>query len=147
MNTRHEIAENLGNLIAAQEAFKAAHGYSRKLYVGDICEELSIFDWWNDYMSLSQLKQMQKFLETAEKLGYNGYVCFKVGAKYCSNGMWAHKEESTDGYSPNGECLYHSFVSGRNDWDVKTADGKWMHETTGDTGSLKDVQSWIEGRA
>ncbi len=46
----------------------------------------------------------------AIKLGYTGYVCFKVGASGYANGMWAHKTEMTDGYSPSGEAIYRSFT-------------------------------------
>lgn len=105
-------------------------GYSndKKFKIGALCEELSIFDWWNDYLSMSQLNQMKKFLEQAIKLGFTGYVCFKVGAKGCANGMWAYTEETTDGYSPKtGNALYHSFVSGENYWDVEI-NGEWLHE-------------------
>ena len=87
---------------------------------------LSIFDWWNDYLSQTQLKDMRKFLKEAIKLGYTGYVCFKVGATGCANGMWAHKEESETGYSPDGECLYKSFTPAYNYWQVKTAEGEWI---------------------
>lgn len=104
-------------------------GYNKaKMFKVDaVCEELSIFDWWGDNLSITQLKQMKKFLETAIDLGFTGYVCFKVGAKYCSHGMWAHKEESTDGYSPDDDTLFHSFRSGDNYFDMKLND-VWMHE-------------------
>lgn len=70
-------------------------------------------------------------------------MCFKVGAAYCSHGMWAHKEESADGYSPDGECLFHSFRSGDNYYDAKLADGEWMHEKYEDRYefSLKEVKA------
>lgn len=94
--------------------------------IADVCDELSIFDWWNDYLSKSQLADMRRFLKEAIKLGYTGYVCFKVGATGCANGMWAHKEETTTGYSPDGECLYKSFTPAYNYWRVKTASGEWV---------------------
>lgn len=94
--------------------------------IADVCDELSIFDWWNDYLSKSQLADMRRFLKEAIKLGYTGYVCFKVGATGCANGMWAHKEETTTGYSPDGECLYKSFTPAYNYWSVKTASGEWV---------------------
>lgn len=91
-----------------------------------VFDEFSIFDWWNDTLSLSQLKQMKKFVETAIELGFTGYVCFKVGARGCTHGMWAHKKESTDGYSPDGDVLFHSFRSGDNYWDMELNE-EWMH--------------------
>ena len=95
--------------------------------IWNVCDELSIFDWWNDCLSESQLKQMRSFLKTAIKLGFTGYVCFKVGASGCSHGMWAHKKESTNGYSPDGDVLFHSFRSGDNYWDVEI-NGKWLDD-------------------
>lgn len=141
MNTRFEIAEAVVKKIREAEDFKAERKYSIKYSIAAVCEELSIFDWWNEFLSVSQLKQMQNFLKVAERLGYNGYVCFKVGAKGCSHGMWAYKKESTDGYSPDGECLWHSFRSGDNDWDVRLADGDWLHDKyEKDSFTLKEVE-------
>lgn len=107
----------------------ARKGYSSKkvFKIRAICEECNIFDWWNETLSMSQLKQMRTFLNQAIKLGFTGYVCFKVGATGCSHGMWAHKKESTDGYSPDGDVLFHSFRSGDNYFDMKLNE-IWMHE-------------------
>lgn len=101
---------------------------SKKVFkISAVCEELSIFDWWNETLSLSQLKQMRTFLKQAVKLGFTGYVCFKVGATGCSHGMWAHKDESVDGYSPDGDCLHHSFRAGDNYFNMKLND-EWMED-------------------
>lgn len=115
------------------------HPYNTRLRIRDVFRELSIFDWWNDYLSLTQLKDMKKFLTEAIKLGYDGYVCFKVGATGCANGMWAHKKESETGYSPDGECLYKSFTPAYNYWQVKTEDGKWIPEGN-DYDSIKTIR-------
>lgn len=93
--------------------------------IREVYDELSIFDWWNERLSKTQLLDMQRFLREAIKLGYTGYVCFKVGAAGCANGMWAHKQESEDGYSPKGEVLYKSFTPSYNYWSVKDKDGIW----------------------
>jgi len=95
--------------------------------IDEIFDEVSIFDWWGETLSISQLKQMKAFLEQAHKLGFDGYVCFKVGAVGCSHGMWAHKNESTTGYSPDGDVLFHSFRSGDCYWDM-CYNGQWLHE-------------------
>lgn len=100
-------------------------GRSRR--IRDVYDELSIFDWWVETLSVSRMKQMRTFLKEAIKLGYTGYVCFKVGAKYCANGMWAFKEESTDGYSPKGDAIYRSFSPEYTYWAVKVND-KWFPE-------------------
>lgn len=92
--------------------------------IRDVYDELSIFDWWNERLSKTQLLDMQRFLREAIKLGYTGYVCFKVGATGCANGMWAHKQESEDGYSPDGEFLYKSFTPDYNCWSVQASDGE-----------------------
>lgn len=141
MNAK-EVLANVVAMIADGEEYNAQNKRNRRFRIYSVCNELSIFDWWNEYLSVSQLKEMRRFLETAITMGYTGYVCFKVGAKYCANGMWAHKQESEDGYSPDGECLYHSFVSGANDWDVKLADGTWLHDRDGRCNhSLKEVKA------
>ena len=137
---RFGVAENVAGYIKVLEARKA-QGRTAKLYIRDVCDDLSIFDWWSDYLSINQLKQMQKFLKVAMELGYEGYVCFKVGVKGCANGMWAYKEESTTGYSPNGECLYHSFVNGDNYYDCKLPNGKWMHNEDKYEFTLKEVKA------
>lgn len=104
---------------------KIAHYYCG-MRVRTVCNELSIFDWWTDTMSLAKLKAMRSFLKTAIKHGYTGYVCFKVGAKYCASGMWAYKNESTNGYSPDGEALYRSFRPSHNYWDACDANNNWL---------------------
>lgn len=137
------VLNNVNKCIEELEHANTGYGcdFSRMAYKGwsnkkvfvirKVYDELSIFDWWNDNLSLSQLKQMKSFLETAIKLGFTGYVCFKVGAKYCSHGMWAHKEESTNGYSPDGDVLFHSFRCGDNYWDMEL-NGQWMHKKYAD---------------
>ena len=135
MNNAVEVLKNVEKLI------ETGHGYAN----ADVCGELSIFDWWNDYLSLSQLKDMRRFLREAIKLGYTGYVCFTVGAKDCSNGMWAYKEESKDGFSPDGEALYKSFVSGSNYWCFCTSEGKWIPEGEDSDGTyIKTVKALEE---
>lgn len=92
-------------------------GWSRP--IRQVYDDLSIFDWWPERLTVNHMKQMRTFLKEAIKLGYNGYVCFKVGASGCANGMWAHKEESTDGYSPDGDFLYRSFTPDYTNWQAK----------------------------
>lgn len=123
-----EVLNNVDAMLNVAEFFKERHGCAKKWKISEVCDRLSIFDWWNEMLSVSQLKQMREFLQTAIKLGFDGYVCFRVGAKYCSHGMWAHTEGSKDGYSPDkGSVLFHSFRSGDNYWDCKT-DAGWMNE-------------------
>lgn len=111
-----------------------------------VCEELSIFDWWRDTLSTSQLKQMKSFVETAIKLGFKGYVCFKVGASGCANGMWAYTNESTDGYSPDdGDCIYHSFVSTDNYWSAEI-NGKWISTDSKYKFTLAEVKEALKNR-
>ena len=60
---------------------------------------------------------------------YDGYVCFRVGASGCANGMWAHKEEGKvdgqDVYSPDGDAIYRSFSPDYTYYAFKKY-GKWM---------------------
>lgn len=100
--------------------------WNNRLKIREVCNDLSIFDWWSDELSATQLKAMRSFLKEAIKLGYTGYVCFKVGAKYCASGMWAYKAESTNGYSPDGPCIYRSFQSDGNHWDACDDEGYWL---------------------
>lgn len=93
--------------------------YRHPVKIRDVCDDLSIFDWWTENLNKTQMMQMRTFLKEAIKLGYTGYVCFKVGASMCSNGMWAHKEESTDGYSPKGDLIYRSFSPDYTYWQIK----------------------------
>lgn len=105
----NESLMNVKKYIEKAEAKKKACGIAPKYRIREVYGNFGIFDWWNEYLSVTQLKQMKSFLEKAISLGFTGYVCFKVGASGCSNGMWAHKAESTTGYSPDGTCLYHKF--------------------------------------
>lgn len=123
-----QVLDNLNALIAEVENMDK---YSRRyrLATRQLCNELSIFDWWTERMSLSQLKAMRTFLNQAVKMGFTGYVCFKVGAKYCASGMWAYRAESEDGFSPAGDFLYRSFYSAGNYWDAQI-DGEFVTEST-----------------
>ena len=140
MNAK-EVLATVDNMIAVGEEYKKFWNCSKRWRIGDVCDELGIFDWWNEYLSVSQLRQMRKFLEVAIKHGFTGYVCFKVGASGCSHGMWAHKAESTTGYSPDGEALFHSFRSGDNYYDYCNADGKWLATDGKCEFTLKEVEA------
>lgn len=105
--------------------------------IDEVYKDLGIFDWWVDNLSRTKLKEMRSFLETSISLGYSGYVCFKVGAKYCSHGMWAYKNESKDDYSPEGGCLFHSFRTGDNYWSLCRDDGSWV---LGEDDCIKDIK-------
>lgn len=120
---------------------KAQFSWQRRqsLYIRDVCDELSIFDWWKDNLSLGNLLDMRKFLREAIKLGYTGYVCFKVGVNGCANGMWASKEESIDGYSPDGPTLYKSFTPGYEYWSINP-DGKGFLPDRDEYDKLKNIK-------
>ena len=113
--------------------------WERKVRIDKVYDVLSIFDWWKEDLSISQLKDMRRFLKTAISLGFDGYVCFKVGATGCANGMWAHKAPTTDGYSPNGPSLYKSFVCDYNCWDVDLGNG-FLAKTAGGYYSIKTIK-------
>lgn len=112
------------------------NGCSRPIRM--VYNDLSIFDWWSERLTISHMKQMRTFLKEAIKLGYTGYVCFKVGASGCANGMWAHKEESKNGYSPDGDCLYRSFTPDYTYYGVNIG-GKWLPEDK-EYDSLKTIK-------
>ena len=125
------------------EDYKDTYNGNRREFIpiDKVYKKLSIFDWWVNSLSLTQLRNMRDFLEASIELGFKGYVCFKVGAKGCSHGMWSHREESTDGSSPDGDCLYHSFRSGDNYWDG-CINGMWLHKKYPDKEefSLRDIR-------
>ena len=142
-----EQAQDTHQLIGEAMHWKG-YGWKPVYKISGVCNGLSIFDWWNEDLSISQLKKMEEFLHKAIELGYTGYVCFKVGAAGCSHGMWASKVESTDGYSPDGETLFRGFRNGDyNSWDACLADGTWLHEivTETDTFTLKQVKNMLKG--
>lgn len=114
--------------------------FGNKRLIRDVCDDLSIFDWWPDYLTLSHMKQMRTFLREAIKLGYNGYVCFKVGARGCANGMWAYVDPTTTGYSPNCDTLYRSFTPDYTYYSF-SKNGKWYPNLDGkDYNSLKTIK-------
>ena len=89
---------------------------------------------------------MKRFLKQSIKLGFKGYVFFKVGIKGCINGMWAHKEESETGYSPDGPCLYKTFVDG-SDYYLISLDGEtYLRGKDNDTSidTISEVKKIIE---
>lgn len=124
-----------------------------KMPIRLVYDELSIFDWWPETLTVSHLKQMRTFLREVIKLGYTGYVCFKVGATGCANGMWAYKEDGKtdeDGYvhSPDGDAIYRSFTPAYTYWSF-CKDGKWLPEgdTPGTYDSLKTPKMLEEALA
>lgn len=119
------VLENVKKLLEQMEEEKEKYSWRRPcVRTREVCDDLSIFDWWVDSLSMSHLKKMEDFLREAIRNEYTGYVCFKVGAHGCANGMWAHKAESEDGFSPDGAFLYHSFTPDYTCWSVADDDGK-----------------------
>ena len=151
-NTAAQVLERVEERIAWFED----NPYSR-LLIDDCYKEFSIFDWWPKYLTKSKLYEMRQFLKEAIKLGYTGYVCFKVGATGCANGMWAHTELETDeGYSPNNcPVLFRSFTPAYRYWDVTDKDGNWDFEGKDESAddrrlhydklsTIKDLEAFIE---
>lgn len=120
----------------------------------NVYKPLSIFDWWPDYLNKSKLLEMRQFLKEAIKLGYTGYVCFKVGATGCANGMWAYTLDCRpDGYAPDGcPALYRSFTPAYRYWDVTDKEGHWGWEAQYEIedrnqnriGTIKELEDFIE---
>lgn len=110
----------------AQQVLDNLNGlHNESVRIRDVYGDLEIFDWWPDKLTTARQREMRAFLKLAIELGYTGYVCFKVGASGCANGMWAHKSESEDGYSPKGECLYRSFTPDYVHYDFCNDDEVW----------------------
>ena len=113
-------------------------GWSRRIDV--VYDDLSIFDWWPEKLTITHMKQMRTFLKEAIKLGYTGYVCFKVGAHGCANGMWAHKEPTTTGYSPKCDFIYRSFTPDYTNWQAKINDKNYPEATGAKWDSCKTAK-------
>lgn len=128
---------NAQNVLNALE-HHIERGFSRDMR--DVYDELSIFDWWTERLSVSQMKQMRTFLKNAIRLGYKGYVCFKVGASGCANGMWAHTEPTTTGYSPDCDYLYRSFSPDYTYWVASIDDKTYPASTDELYNSCKTVK-------
>ena len=102
--TAYTVLENLTKTLDSCDA--TAHV---KWKIDDVCNLYSIFDWHKDNLTCSDLTKMKTFCTLAIALGFDGYVCFKVGDSYGTNGMWAFKDKSETGYSPDGDFIYRSF--------------------------------------
>jgi hypothetical protein len=118
-------------------------GCSRE--IRQVYDDLSIFDWWPERLTITHMKQMRTFLKEAIKLGYTGYVCFKVGAHGCANGMWACVNPTTDGHSPKGDTIYRSFTPDYTYWSFQK-DGEWL-PADGEYDSLKTAKMLEEAIA
>ena len=131
---RAAVAEQVDLMLSEAKAYKDKNGLNMSWKIDEVYDRLSIFDWWGENLSVSQLKQMKSFLRIAGEFGFNGYVCFKVGAAGCSHGMWASKFETEDGYSPKkGDTPFHSFRSGENYFDLVYEEGGLGSERLGKT--------------
>lgn len=131
--TAEKILANIEEVLADMEAEKAEWPALRvRRYTYRVAKDLSIFDWFQDELSIAQVKQMRSFVKSAISAGYRGYVCFKVGSVGTSSGMWAYTVPTTTGYSPDGPCLYRSFQSRLNWWDAFDGSG-WLTTRTGKT--------------
>ena len=127
MKTKSYNEYNAGAVLERLEAM-IERGASRN--IRDVYDDLSIFDWWPERLTIVHMKQMRSFLREVIKLGFTGYVCFKVGASGCANGMWAYNQETTDGYSPDGDFIYRSFTPDYTNWEAKI-NGKNYPEAIG----------------
>lgn len=106
-----------------------------------VYDDLSIFDWWPKRLTQTHLKQMRTFIKEAIKLGFKGYVCFKVGASGCANGMWAADVPSTNGYSPdNCKTLYRSFTPDYTYYSVDLNDGRGYIPGDKEYDSIKTIK-------
>lgn len=116
-------AEHIRDLLEEHISKLENKTYNRTLEIKSVWRELSIFDTWKDRLSITDLKNMKHFLNTAMELGLRGYVCFKVGASGCANGMWCSDRPSTNGHSPEeGYCIWHSFTPDYNKWSLLDGD-------------------------
>lgn len=123
-----EALKNVQSLIEKKEA-------GNRISIWEVYRQVGIFDWFKDSLSLSDLKNMKSFLNTALKMGFTGHVDFKVGCAGTANGMWAHKATSPTGYSPDGPFIYRSFTPSYTRWAIKGEDDKIL-----DFDSLRELK-------
>jgi hypothetical protein len=59
--------------------------------------------------------------------------------------MWAYVNESEDGYSPDGDCLYKSFTPAYNYWQVKSGE-EWLPagDEFNSLKTIKDLEMYIK---
>lgn len=111
--------------------------YREPISIRSVCNELSIFDWWPENLNLNHMKQMLSFLKCAKQIGFRGYCCFKVGASGCANGMWAYRELSINGYSPDtSNYMYRSFTPDYTVWILNDVD---LHIETDSLSNFKQA--------
>ena len=114
-----EVLKNLAILIPQLESKKTEWHKRPTIGCREVCQQLGIFDLFPEKVSISRLKDMQRFLLEAKKLGFNGYCCFKVGEEGTASGKWAYTKDTTNGYSPRDcACLFESFYANKNYWQV-----------------------------
>lgn len=123
--TAEEVLKNVNKMLTEAEYYKKHNG-KIKWYLDSlkICEDLSIWKYQDRIMTVSKLKEMKKFLENAIKLGFTGHAFFLVGKKGYGHGMWVYKNYHP--YNKINECLYHSFVNGKNYYNYIDKEGKYL---------------------
>lgn len=109
-----QVIDNIDNLLEKK--------YLTPWDMRTVCNQLNIFDWFKEKLSVTDIKSMRAFCKQAQKLGFGAYAEFKVGASGCANGMWAYKEPSTTGYSPDGDYLFRSFTPDYTEWAFSKED-------------------------
>ena len=61
---------------------KEENPINRKLYIRDVCDELNIFDWWKDCLTISNLKDMKRFLKQSIVDGSDYWLISLDGENY-----------------------------------------------------------------
>jgi hypothetical protein len=54
--------------------------------------------------------------------------------------MWAHKEETKNGYSPDGDFIYRSFTPDYTNWEAKINGKTYPAETGAEWDSCKTAK-------
>lgn len=128
------------NVIAKIDELLSLEGTKYGVPCDVASDTLSVFDWFKDRLTVSDLRKMKTFLKQAVSLGFDKYCCFKVGTSGCANGMWAMDVPTTNGYSPDGgKTLYHSFTP---DYSYYTVDlgGGFSEEIN----TFREVKEYIK---
>lgn len=144
--TTATVMERLYEYIEEDKNYYSRLNKHMRIPIDTCYKGLSVFDWFKNNLTRTDLNNMLDFCSLAAALGFNGYVCFKVGASGCANGMWAHKELSTDGFSPKGDFIYRSFTPDETYYAIKDGGTIYPEEPYNAWKNKTDLMNYVTSK-
>ncbi len=154
LKTINHLLEGLENEETLTEKEKQEYGYESDWY-----DDKKYYDKYRvkNYIALERserqritktmLKEMKKFLEKAQKMGFRGKVRFRNGY---DNGMWASTrdyDQATVEATKGQIVLYHSFETDSNYWQLLNEKGNRIGNTCNTEKEIKElVKNYSEGK-